>query len=256
MADNYTRQVYDDWSDEYDAYLGDEQKFRTEAEFFGDLFRKAGAATILDCGCGTGRHAVYLAGMGFKVTGSDLSEGMLKQARERACRHGVEIAFVQSAFEELQAKVAQTFDAILCAGSGIAHLIDDGVLRQGIENIGLSLNPGGVVVFENRNFDQLENKDLVVGPLATGKDKQGSERLYLRVLDFSPRTLKYNLVTLDRASGEWRFHVRSFDLRRNITQDLETLLPQTGLEVLDIFRGCSFGVGDHGTTDIVVARRP
>lgn len=37
--------------------------------------------TVLDLGCGTGRHALWLAASGARVTAVDFSEGMLAQAR-------------------------------------------------------------------------------------------------------------------------------------------------------------------------------
>jgi malonyl-CoA O-methyltransferase len=37
----------------------------------------------LDLGCGTGRHALWLAAAGARVTGVDFSEGMLSQARAK-----------------------------------------------------------------------------------------------------------------------------------------------------------------------------
>jgi malonyl-CoA O-methyltransferase len=38
---------------------------------------------VLDLGCGTGRHALWLAGAGAAVTGVDFSEGMLQKARAK-----------------------------------------------------------------------------------------------------------------------------------------------------------------------------
>lgn len=38
---------------------------------------------VLDVGCGTGRHALSLAGQGATVTGVDFSEGMLRVARDK-----------------------------------------------------------------------------------------------------------------------------------------------------------------------------
>jgi malonyl-CoA O-methyltransferase len=39
---------------------------------------------VLDLGCGTGRHSLWLAGNGATVTGVDFSEGMLEEARRKA----------------------------------------------------------------------------------------------------------------------------------------------------------------------------
>lgn len=47
----------------------------------------AGTRTVLDVGTGTGNMALLLAGEGYRVTGIDLSSGMLEQARGKAARH-------------------------------------------------------------------------------------------------------------------------------------------------------------------------
>ena len=47
--------------------------------------------SILDIGCGTGRHAIELAGRGYQVTGIDLSRNQLVRAREKAQGKSVRI---------------------------------------------------------------------------------------------------------------------------------------------------------------------
>src|SRR5262245_32846862 len=44
-------------------------------------------AVMLDLGCGTGRHATYLASKGFDVTGLDLSAESIAMARQNAGRN-------------------------------------------------------------------------------------------------------------------------------------------------------------------------
>ena len=51
--------------------------------------------TVLDLGCGPGRHAVPFAQRGFRVTGVDLSVFHLEKAKERASAAGVAVEFVE-----------------------------------------------------------------------------------------------------------------------------------------------------------------
>lgn len=46
------------------------------------LLNANGSKRVLDVGCGTGRHAVYLVMNGFETYGFDISENALDQARE------------------------------------------------------------------------------------------------------------------------------------------------------------------------------
>jgi malonyl-CoA O-methyltransferase len=48
---------------------------------------------VLDLGCGTGRHALWLAAAGAKVTAVDFSEGMLDEARRKP--GAAEVRFLQ-----------------------------------------------------------------------------------------------------------------------------------------------------------------
>ncbi|UVI31911.1 class I SAM-dependent methyltransferase [Paenibacillus spongiae] len=54
---------------------------------------------VLDIGCGMGRHALALAEMGFKVTGIDLSEALLHEAR--AHNRGGQVELVHGDMRQL-----------------------------------------------------------------------------------------------------------------------------------------------------------
>lgn len=67
-----------------------------EVDFFLSLVPLSVGASILDMGCGTGRHAVELAKRGYRVTGVDISEGMLEVARKKAETEGASVRWVQA----------------------------------------------------------------------------------------------------------------------------------------------------------------
>jgi SAM-dependent methyltransferase len=67
----------------------------------------------LDLGCGPGRNAVYLAGLGFEVHAVDLSPEALGWARERARAAGVDVRFHRADVLSLTAEqLGGTFDLI------------------------------------------------------------------------------------------------------------------------------------------------
>jgi SAM-dependent methyltransferase len=48
---------------------------------------------VLDAGCGTGENALFLAEHGLRVTGIDISEGLVRRARQKATRRGTDVEF-------------------------------------------------------------------------------------------------------------------------------------------------------------------
>jgi ubiquinone/menaquinone biosynthesis C-methylase UbiE len=94
---------YDGLADWYDAEFYPSPLEGSAWETVARLLGK-GMGELLDVGCGTGHCAAALAGLGWNVTGVDLSEDMLGRARERRVRV-VQADAAQLPFE------AATFDA-------------------------------------------------------------------------------------------------------------------------------------------------
>ncbi len=75
-----TIQWYDENATEY-ATAGKDLTFHTGIEKFTSYLLPG--SKVLDAGCGAGRDSQVLHAMGLHVTGVDLSEGLLKEARKR-----------------------------------------------------------------------------------------------------------------------------------------------------------------------------
>jgi 2-polyprenyl-3-methyl-5-hydroxy-6-metoxy-1,4-benzoquinol methylase len=65
-------------------------------------FARRKIKNILDIACGTGRHAIPLAKLGYRVTAFDLSKEMLDIAKEKAKKENVRIEFKQEDMKELE----------------------------------------------------------------------------------------------------------------------------------------------------------
>lgn len=125
-----------------------------EVDFLLDLLGLAPGAAILDVGCGTGRHSIELARRGFRVTGIDISSGMLGQAFHKAAAAGVSVEWVHA---DAAAWVpTRTFDAVLCLCGGaftVADLAVDPLAhdRAILAAIAGALAPGGPFVLTTPN---------------------------------------------------------------------------------------------------------
>jgi len=78
-------------------------------------------SSILDIGCGTGRHAVEFAKRGYQITGVDISAGMLAEARKVARQAKVAVAWVQA--DMVKFTPTKKFDAAICLCEGAFGLL-------------------------------------------------------------------------------------------------------------------------------------
>jgi cyclopropane fatty-acyl-phospholipid synthase-like methyltransferase len=92
-----------------------------EVDFLIELLALPAGCSVLDMGCGTGRHSIELARRGFSVTGVDLSEGMLNEARKTAEAAGVTVEWIQE--DATQYRGERRFDAAICLCEGAFGLI-------------------------------------------------------------------------------------------------------------------------------------
>lgn len=96
-----------------------------ECDFLEKEFGYNKNLSILDVGCGTGRHTIELTKRGYQVTGIDLSEAQLALAKERAQEQGLNIRFLQADARNLS--FHNEFDAaiMLCEGGFCLMETDD-----------------------------------------------------------------------------------------------------------------------------------
>ena len=73
----------------------DRQPFPPELASLVEGPRALAPGKALDLGCGTGKHAVYLASHGWKVTGVDFVPRALAVARDRAAAAQVDVQFLE-----------------------------------------------------------------------------------------------------------------------------------------------------------------
>jgi len=135
----------------YDALYQDKD-YEAECDSLEQIFARYAQApirTILDLGCGTGGHALPLAGRGYSVTGVDRSETMLAEARRKAkamAQGAGSCDFVQGDIRTLD--LGQTFGAVIAMFAVISYQTTNNDLAAAFRTARSHLEPGGLFVFD------------------------------------------------------------------------------------------------------------
>jgi len=107
------------------------------------LFRERSVQKVLDVGCGTGRHVLFLAQQGFKVCGIDSSPEAIRAAREITRKAGFKARLtVGSMFERLPYP-DRSFDAVVCTKALNHGAIES--IHAAVAEMERVLRPGGLV---------------------------------------------------------------------------------------------------------------
>jgi glycine/sarcosine N-methyltransferase len=199
--------MYDEFSSDYDRFVNWPGRLAVEMRFIEAQLRAAGAKRVLDAACGTGQHALALSKSGYTVVGADLSPKMIERAVANARAQGVAAEFAVARFGEVRARVGNGFDAVLCLGNSLPHLLTGSDLGAALRDFAACLRPGGLLMIQNRNFDRvLARGERWMDPQAHREGER--EWLFLRFYDFEPDgLLGFNVVTLQRhGGGSWTQH--------------------------------------------------
>ena len=202
--------MYDEFSTDYDRFVNWPARLAVELPFIEAQLRTIGARRVLDAACGTGQHALALAQRGYSVVGADLSARMIEKAKTNAQAQGVQAEFVTAGFGELQARVGDGFDAVLCLGNSLPHLLTPPDLAAALADFAACLRPGGLLLIQNRNLNRvLARRERWMEPQAHHEGDR--EWLFLRFYDFeADGTIVFNIMTLRRQVGaEWTQHIAS-----------------------------------------------
>jgi SAM-dependent methyltransferase len=204
-------------------------------------------ASLVDLGCGRGRHAIPLSLRGFRVTGVDLSEKMLGLARQRADREGASVKWVR---EDMRTFVRPgAFDAVLSLFTSFGYFCDEE--NQGVlVNVARSLKESGVFLLDLRNARKgLSGEEDMEKTMTVPSGK-----LTLRVrFDRTTRRARAE-HTLTRPDG---IRISSaFDVRIYSEEELTKMLRRAGMRVSAVhgsLDGAPFTSGAERM--VVIARR-
>ncbi len=229
--------MYETLSTDYDRFVDWPSRLTLELPFISGILQERGARTILDAAAGTGMHAIALVQLGYQASGADISHGMIEQARLNARSAGVQAHFEIGAFGELKHTFdGTTFDALLCLGNSLPHLLSRDALDKTLADFAACLRPSGTLLIQNRNFDSVvANQARWMEPQSHSEN--GAEWIFQRFYDFDiDGLLTFNMVILKRhGQGSWSQQVISSRMRPLLKVELVLSLMEAGFNSLELY---------------------
>jgi len=135
----------------YDLLYRDKE-YQVEADFVAGLVRShaPGASSLLELGCGTGRHAGLLAGAGYQVHGVDRSPEMLSDAQRRRDllpgEAAERLSFSCGDLREL--RLERSFEVVISLFHVMSYMSANDDLARAFATARAHLAPGGLFLFD------------------------------------------------------------------------------------------------------------
>lgn len=189
-----------------------------EVDFLLEELSLQPGGSILDVGCGTGRHAIELAKRGYAVTGLDLSSGMLAMAADAAKAANVDVNWIHA--DATRFTLPMRYDGAVCLCEGAFGLLGKGDDPIGqplsiLGNISGSLKPQAKAVLTVLNAAAMvrryTNKDVEEGrfdPLIMVESSELPPREGLPAVAVRERAfVATELILLSRLAGMSVLHL-------------------------------------------------
>lgn len=227
-------------ADAYDALITDPVEPWVDAIHDRLVRAHRPAASVLDAGCGTGRHAAALIAKGHRVDVADASRELLSRASER-CPDARALLVDLCAMD-----LSPEYDAVTCRGV-LNDMTTDKERESTVASLAACLRPGGLLFLDVRVVEASrlradDGERCVVADLGDG----GGE------LRFSARTRwqqgllhveeRYELVVNGRVTQESTY---DFAMRPWLRAELSSVLRRNGMQHVDITGGVGRRTSDR-----------
>jgi len=230
--------VFCDYSRYYDLLYKDKD-YTEEAAYIYGLIRKFKpyAKTILNLGCGTGRHDACLEKLGCQITGVDLSETMLAEAHKREVPGKLE--FLKGDARDVD--LCKAFDAVVSLFHVASYQTVDADILALFRTANKHLKNGGIFIFDFWHGGGVLNDPPVVRVKHLENDDVKITRTAEPVMHSEQNLIdvNYHIVTTDKKSGRSSEIREKHMMRYFFLTELEPFLSEAGFTIKKSLRWMS-----------------
>jgi SAM-dependent methyltransferase len=224
--------VFNEYSRYYDLLYHDKD-YKKEAGYISDSIKKfhPKAKTILELGCGTGKHASLLAEEGFAIHGIDLSKTMLDCAKKLENKN---VSFALGDVRDY--KISKKFDAVISLFHVASYQTKNDDLLKYFKTANSHLPKNGLFIFDvwygpavlnhrpETRVKNLENEFLKI-------ERKATPQIFY---DQNIVDVNYEILIINKSDNSKKTLRETHKMRYLFKPELELMLDISGFKLIHV----------------------
>ncbi len=212
--------------------------YKAEAGFIDDLIQKhtPKAKTILNLGCGTGRHDSALARKGYSLTGVDMSKEMLAIARNSINSFKPKHTAPDFHYGDIRSiRLDREFDVVTSLFHVMSYQTTNSDLHKAFKTAAVHLNPGGIFIFDCwygpgvlSDPPAIRTKELEDHEIAVTRIARPKMHLHKNIVD-----VNYHISIRDKKTQQVEEVHETHSMRYLFYPEVENMLQAINFKLLD-----------------------
>ena len=249
-------ETFKDYAYYYNTFYKDKD-YKKEARQIDCLLQRFGKDIqyVIDFGCGTGRHDIELAKMGYQCEGIDISPSMIQIAKENITKEEYNIEFSVADIQNFEPK--RKYDAVISLFHVMSYQNENSNLIKAFESARKSLNREGIFLFDVWYGSGV----LSDRPCVRVKEIEDYARKLIRIArpvmheKMNVVQVDYEVFIINKKTSETQVISETHNMRYYFRPELEFMLQKSAFELIDNFDCATLGETDFDSwTSYFVAK--
>ncbi len=234
------KKFYDNFAEDYGKMISFDNAIEKRKSLLSNIVQPK-IKYAADLGCGTGIDSAALAKLGLTVTGFDLSNEMIKQAKANAEKISLKIDFANYGISEIPAAFNKKFELAVSLGNTFANIERDS-FQSSIKRCYDLLNEQGSLFIQVLNYEMIliEKKRIV-------NITESEEHFFIRFYDFIKEEIKFNILKFSKAEPK-KNNLITTTIHPYTAKDFNKSLLEAGFKSVKIYSDLNRNEFDENTS--------
>lgn len=249
-------EVFNNYAQYYNLFYQDKD-YGAEAQQVSWILKKYGCDvhSIINFGCGTGKHDIELVKLGYQCSGIDVSESMINIARQNVKLENMDISL--SVADIRKYETLEFFDAVISLFHVISYQNTNQDVLSTFKSARRSLKQNGIFLFDVRYGPGV----MTDKPATRVKKLEYGDKRLIRISDpimYDKKNIVdvcYDIFIIDNILNEIQTIQETHSMRYFFRPEMEFYLRESGFELIDNIDCKTLGETDYNSwTSYFIAR--